>query len=80
MKKDTVVENTIENILGRETIYELRSVRDRVKSGDIPINQAQVEITASKHIIQVMALDLKAKELNNTNILSERDVVKLCNK
>lgn len=68
MEQTAVVDSNIKNTLGRETIYELRSVRDRVKSKEIEIAQAQVEITASKHIIQVMALELKAEELNNMPI------------
>lgn len=66
MEKENIVEKAILNDLGRETVYELRNVRDRIKNKQVDLPSAQAEITASKHIIQVMALELKARELEGS--------------
>lgn len=64
MKKEIVEEN-IKNSLGKDLIYNLLEVRDRIQKKQVSIPEAQAEITAAKHIIQVMALELKSQELSN---------------
>ena len=63
MEKNKAVESTIVNPLSKETVYELRGVRTRLQNKEIDVEQAQSEITASKHIIQIMALELESHKV-----------------